>query len=113
MQEEYLGPARRKIDEKDLKVLVVGNGVAVGTMITALIALVSAIFYATVWFTKLDDRVLDNTASIAAVQALNVEHTKTLQQMQANCTKTTLILEQISRRLGVTENELRNIRNGK
>lgn len=97
---DYQGGERRVRKKDDLSIIVTGDKIPLTIFIGATAALVSAIVYATIWVTKLDDRVYDNTGSIATntalikeVQEVTEDLHHTMIAMQKNNERQTEILQ--------------------
>lgn len=79
----------------DIHVELSGSKLPMVAIAVGFTALISAVIYATVWLTKLDDRVLTNAEHIGRIQSEIGVVTKTLVQVQSNCAKQTFILNHI------------------
>lgn len=100
---DYIGSDRRApLDSGDrrtpasaMSVVITGNRIAVSTFIGALGVILSSIIFATIWLTKLDDRVMDTTTVAGknreAIQAIQ----ETQRKIESGLATTTLILEDI------------------
>ena len=79
--------------DNEMGITISGGKLPMTVLTAGLTAIVVSIIYATVWLTKLDDRVVDNTAHIAQIQQMQKEYATTLDHVQDNCQKQTFILD--------------------
>lgn len=101
---------RRVRKKDDLSIIVTGNKVPLTIFVSATVGLVASIVYATIWITKLDDRVYDNTGNIATNTALIKEVQDVTEEMQHsmiilqnNNERQTEILKSMVRRMETME----------
>lgn len=87
----------------EMSIILTGNKIPLVLVISLFSTLIASIVYATIWLTKLDDRVLNNYASIAENRKLveSIVKQQSILQQQAN--RNTVIQQEILRRLGVLE----------
>ena len=76
-----------------MHVELVGSKLPMLAILGGLATLLASIVYATVWLTKLDERVLDNAIHSAENRVLLVQQAKIMTQVQNNCAKQTFILD--------------------
>lgn len=96
--DDYVGEDRRN-NPQSVGIVISGSKVPMTVFVSGIATLIASIIYATIWLSKLDERVLRNAQVVAASQAVNVEQNKTLSMLQRNADKTTIILEGIVERL--------------
>lgn len=85
--------------DSDMHIELSGNRLPMYILVGGFVTLIASIVYATVWLTKLDDRVVDNSEHIAAEKAINDHQTKVLVEIQKNAIKQGVLLEEISKQL--------------
>ena len=85
--------------ENDMGMTISGARLPMTVLTVGLTAIFTSVIYATIWLTKLDDRVLDNTAHIAELHQMSKEYASTLSTVQSNCQKQTLILDSLAKRV--------------
>ena len=83
----------------DLHVELSGNTLPMVAILGGFTTLFVAIVFATIWLTKLDDRVLQNAQHIAENRAMLSQHAKIMTAVQNNCAKQTFILDGMVKRL--------------
>ena len=83
----------------DLHVELSGNTLPMVAILGGFVTLFVAIVFATIWLTKLDDRVLQNAQHIAENRAMLSAHAKIMTAVQNNCAKQTFILDSMVNRL--------------
>ena len=77
----------------DMHVELTGNALPMVAILGGFATMLVAIVFATIWLTKLDDRVLDNAVHTAENRAMLTQHAKIMTQVQNNCAKQTFILD--------------------
>ena len=102
MSEEYVGQDRRNADGT-MGIVISGSRVPMAIFLSAIATLIASIVYATVWLTKLDERVMHNAKEVARATAINSQQTDAIIQIQRNADRTALILENITKRLSALE----------
>ena len=83
----------------DMHVELVGSKLPMLAILGGLATLLASIVYATVWLTKLDERVLDNAVHAAENRVLLVQQAKIMTELQSNCAKHTFILNALVERV--------------
>lgn len=84
-----------------------GNKLPIAILVGALSTLIASIIYATVWLTKLDDRVLRNYATTSENRQLVEQIVDILQSTQNSVTKNTIIQQEMLRRLEEVEDDVK------
>ena len=89
----------------DMSLTLSGSKLPVISILVGLAALVSSIVLATIWLTRLDERVLLNTGHIAEISVMVEEHDNAMVELQMNSDKQTYILDHLIERLDENGNE--------
>ena len=83
----------------DMQIQLTGSKLPMLAILGGIFSLIFTIVYATIWLTKLDDRVLDNAMRTAENRVLMQKHAKVIEGIQSNCTKQTHILSTLVERV--------------
>ena len=82
-----------------MHVELIGSKLPMLAILGGFTTLAISIVYATIWLTKLDDRVLQNALHVAENQTMLVQHAKIMSELQSNCAKHTFILNALVERV--------------
>lgn len=83
----------------NMALTISGGRLPIAAFVIGVTALISSIIYSTVWLTKLDDRVFDNSTNIAEITGQIDTVTKLQTILQSNCSKQTFILDTMIKRV--------------
>ena len=83
----------------EMHVELIGSKLPMIAILCGFATLAISIVYATIWLTKLDERVLNNAVHTAENQTVLVQQAKIMTQLQNNCAKHTFILNSLVERV--------------
>ena len=83
----------------EMGITISGGKLPITVLAIGLAGIFTSIMYATIWLTKLDNRVFDNATAISQLQQMSQKYADTLDHVQSNCQKQTFVLDALVKKV--------------